>query len=69
MKKTTKAILLIFSAGMALTFASCKGRTTDTVEPDGDTVEVIINTVGNEPDSYSDSIVPETEQVLPDPIK
>ncbi len=38
---------ILFSAILVLSiylFSSCKGRTTENVEPDGDTVEVVIPT-------------------------
>lgn len=41
MRKLMKSLpLLALAAGIALTATGCKGRTTDNVQPTGDTVEV-----------------------------
>lgn len=57
-----KSAFVFLVATVAAGFTSCKGRTTDTVVPDGDTVEVIIP-AWNEGDTDStDSIT------LSDPV-
>lgn len=59
MKKFITAPSFLALAALILSLASCKGRTTDTVESDGDTVEVNIPIMNGKisPDyvDYSDS--------------
>lgn len=57
-------ILLPALAFILLTIAGCKGRTTDTVEPSGETVEVIINQQPAETENSADNqadLSPESE--------
>ena len=53
--------MIIFAVGLTL-LVSCKGRTTDTVEPNGDTVEVIVAPAGEElPDTLPAQSLPSGE--------
>lgn len=54
---TLKRIFIFTAAVAAICLVSCKGRTTDTVEPTGETVEVVIGT--------SDPEAAETDIPLP----
>ncbi len=46
MKMITVAMAV--SVAAMVFFTSCKGRTTDTVEPSGDTVEVVVSEINSQ---------------------